>query len=284
MKKVYSWVKRLSITVLLVGFIIPVVLTWFTELASLEAASTWLHGIFADWASDAASHPKMAQWRTLLILGLPSSALLITVGGLGHLGERRQDGGATGELNSLAKQLEKFLLVYDPDYNFVGRLRKLVHRYDDTRFMEFRHLVYQCALEYCGPLEDGKETFLIMPQESNELQVTLSIVHEEVRQAVAENLLNIGACQTALHSGTPQLINNTERARRQVMTRSNWIVPECRSILVCPIQVGASMKGLIGVYHNKANAFTEDSDKVFLELMADLLAVAYTVRSKEVGE
>lgn len=284
LKKAYAWIKRLSIGVLLLGVAVPVLLTWLTDLASVEAASTWLHRLFADWASQAGEHPKAAAWRTLLILGLPSSLLLLLLGGLAHLGERQVDQRVADELKRLEQLLEQFLLVYDPNYDFVGRLRRLLHRFDEARFFEFQQLIYQTTVEFCGTLENGKETFLVMPLEDGKTQVAMSIVNEDVRQAVAENLLTVSICQTALHSGTSQVINNTERNRRQVMTPSRWIIPGCQSILVCPIPVGTTMRGIIGVYHNKVDAFTEDNDKVFLELMADLLALAYTIRSREVGK
>lgn len=281
--RIYSWLKWVSLTVLLLGFVVPVFLTWFTELASIETAAHWLHDILADWVADAAARPKMAQWRTLLLLGLPVSALCFIFALIGHVGERGLTSGMNQELDRLTRQLERFLLVYDPNWDFMGRLQRLANQYNHAAFQEFRQLVYQCVYEYCGALEVGKETFLVMPSANDGGEFALSVRNWEVREAILSNLTHIGVCRTVLHSGTPQLVNNTSRAPRQTMTLAGWILPECQSILVCPIQVGSAMQGLIGVYHTKPNAFTEDGDKIFLELMAELLSLAYTLRSKEVG-
>jgi hypothetical protein len=277
-RRFLQFVQWLCLSVLLMGVVVPIVLTWTTEVLSLEAVTEWVHASATHLASEDVSSASF-QITALLMTAIPLSILLLLIGGLSYFGQKFYDKQPEVAIQKLEEQLERFLLIYDNDFNFTGRLRKLIDGYDEDRFQELRRVVYQAVFQYCGALEDGKETFLMMPGD----KAMLSVVNEEVYEAVTQNLLNVKACRQAIQTPATQLVPNSERQRAMIMTAQGWPLPDCKAILVCPVYVGSTATGLVGVYHSAVNAFSTDVDQVFLELMASILSLAYTVRAKEVA-
>jgi len=266
----------LSVVILLSGFVIPVLLSWFTDVISIAAVANWLAGLLQALVVKHDASPTFFQFLTLLIVGAPSVIILGCVGGLAYLGLRVIE-NSNVKVQDLEEQLERFLLIYDQDLDFLGRLRRLASKYDEERFQDFRRLVFKVVHQYCGEFDEGKNTFLLVPGD----KAIISIENEEVCQAVLENLLDIKACQAALTTSTTQLCSNTRKNQKLIMTPTKWILPDCGSLLIAPLGGGAA-KGILGVYHRKVGSFSVDVDQTFLELMAAFLSLAYAIRAKEV--
>ncbi len=281
--RVWKWVL---LSLLLGTLVTSFYTSWLATILGPEVWAPWVHRQLVAWVTLYTENLVAFQTLSLHVLLLPVAALLAVLGGgVAWLEWRLQRPGEAEErLNKLEEDLERFLLVYDENYNFTGRLRKLVTKFDVHKFNELRRLVYQAAHQYCGPAEPGKETFLLVPVPKEEGMALISVVNETLSEVIVQHLLNVRACQMAMNQQSPQLVPNAGRQCARIMTPGRWVLPDCQSLLVCAVTVADQARGVIGVYHRKAGAFSADVDQVFLELMASILSLAYSIRAREVGD
>lgn len=271
------------------GFLLLTFLaSWYTsQLATILGPgvwANWLHAKLTAWSALYEHDNLSFQVFALHVFTMPVLGVLLLAGGSLWLLEWWLDRPMVEtqqQLVKLEQDLEQLLVVYDRNYNFIGRLRKLCVQFDQEKLGELRRVVFQAVHEWCGCESEGKETFLIIPMSTKAGTTILSVVNEEVREAIIRHLFEVRACQMALEQNSVQLISNGQRQRDKLMTADGWILPDCQSLLVAPISVGGDVRGILGVYHRNPETFSAAIDQAFLDYMAGILSLAYTIWERE---